>query len=173
MRWRPDQLMPRATAPDASASAKKVLRFPDARHIATREGETALELVNQAAEVIMSIEAQAAEAEIRARNTIRDASEKLQLAENRIQSLQAEQRAAEQSMQEANARTQQVEAALKEAQSRTSALEAELYAMEQRVKIAEGRANGTQQTLARVEEAIRTKLLDLRTTTIRSRISAA
>jgi hypothetical protein len=40
--------------------------------------------------------------------------------------------------------------------------------MEQRVKIAERRANEAQQTLARVEEAIRTKLLDLRTTTIRA-----
>jgi chromosome segregation ATPase len=152
---------------------EKLLRFPHApRSAATTERETALDLVNQAARVIMSIEAQATEVEVRARNLVRDAGEKLQLAESRIQSLEAARRTAEQGIHEANARAQELEEALKEAQSRAAAGEAELYAMERRVKAAETRANETKETLISVEDAIRTKLLDLRRTAFNNRTAA-
>jgi hypothetical protein len=121
----------------------------------------------------MSIEAQAAEIEERARNLARDACEKLQLAESHIQSLETARCAAEQNMHEANVRAQEAEEAFKEAQSRAAAAEAELYAMEQRVKAAETRAEETQQTLTRVENAIRNKLLNLGRTEANKRAAAA
>jgi hypothetical protein len=45
--------------------------------------------------------------------------------------------------------------------------------MERRVKAAEARADQTQQTLIRVENAIRTKLLNLRRTEVNKRAAAA
>ncbi len=76
-------------------------------------------------------------------------------------------------MHEANVRAQEAEKAFKEAQSRAAAAEAELYAMERRVKAAETRADETHQTLIRVEDAIRTKLINLRRTEINKRAAAA
>ena len=153
---------------------EKVLRFPDAPRSAARsEGEAALDLVDQAAEMIMRIEADAAAVEVRARSLVQDAVEKLQLAESRIQSLEAGRRKAEQRIHEANARAQEAEEGLKEAQSHAAAMEAELCAMEMRVKGAEARADETKQVLVRVEEAIRTRLLDLRRTAFSNRTAAA
>jgi chromosome segregation ATPase len=123
-------------------------------------GDTALDLVNQAAAVLMSLEVQAAATH----NLARDAAEKLQVAERQIESLQTERRAAEQKMREMSARAEQAEEALKDAQSRTLAAEAEVYATEQRLRLAETRADEAQQALARVEDAIRSKLLDLHRT---------
>lgn len=171
--WLREHMRDRLANSDSIEPRERVLRFPSARAAATSEGETALDLVNQAAEVIMSIEAQAAAVEVRARNLVRDAGEKLQLAERHLQSLEAERRTAEQHMHEANARAQESEKDSKEAQSRAAAAEAELFAMERRVQAAETRAEETKQTLARVEDAIRTKLLDLRRTALTDRTAIA
>jgi chromosome segregation ATPase len=174
MAWLRDHMKSHVANSLSIEPTEKVLHFPNAfESAANAQRETALDLVNQAAEVVMSIETQAAEIEIRARNLARDACEKLQLAESHIQSLEAARRTAEQGMHEANVRAQEAEQAFKEAQSRAAAAEAELCAMERRVKAAETRADETQQTLNRVENAIRTKLLNLRRTEVNKRAAAA
>jgi hypothetical protein len=128
------------------------------------EGETVLDLVNEAAVMIMTIEARAVEIEMRAGDLIRETNQKLQFAEKQMQSLQTARQAAEQDMRDATTRAEQAEQACREAQSRAAIAEAELYAMERRVNAAEAQAEETKQALGRVEEAIRTKLLDLRHT---------
>jgi SMC interacting uncharacterized protein involved in chromosome segregation len=110
--------------------------------------------------------------EARARSLVQDAVEKLKLAESRIQSVDTARRTAEKCMREANARAEEAEKGIKEAQSLAAAAKAELYAMELRVKAAETRADETKHALIRVEDAIRTQLLDLRTTH-NKRIAAA
>lgn len=154
---------------------EKVLSFPNAVRSspAATEGETALDLVNQASEVIMSIEAQAADIEARARSLAREAGESLRIADGHIQSLEAALRAAEKDKHEANARAQETEDALKQALSRAQATEAENFALAQRVTAAEMRANKSQQTLTRVEDAIRTKLLKLPSTGVNRQTAAA
>jgi len=155
-------------------ATEKILHFPNAfGSAAIAQRETALDLVNQAAEVVMSIEAQAAEFEVRSQNLVRDACEKLQLAESRIQSLEAALRLAEQGLHEAKVRAEEAEQAFNEAESRSAATEAELCAMEQRVKAAEMRADETQHTLTRVENAIRTELLNLQRAEVGNRAAAA
>jgi hypothetical protein len=140
---------------------EKVLRFPNPSRTA-REEEIALDLVYEAAEVMRTIEVEAARVEARTRDLVQGAVEKLQLAESRIQSLDAARRTAEKCMREANERAQQAEKGIKEAQTLLAAAKAELYAMELRVKAAETRADETKETLIRVENAIRTQLLDKR-----------
>lgn len=160
--WLRDDMRSQVANSPAIEPAEKVLHFPSTLgSAATTERETALDLVNQAAEVIMSIEAQAAEIEVRAKNLAREACEKLRLGEARMQSLEAARRMAEQGMQEANARAQKAEQAFKETQLRAAAAETDLCAMERRLKAAETRADDLQQSLMRVEDAIRTKLLNL------------
>jgi chromosome segregation ATPase len=174
MAWLQDHMRSHVANSLSLEPTEKILHFPDAfASAANAQRETALDLVNQAAEVVMSIEAQAAEIEACARNLARDACEKLQLAESHINSLEAARRMAEQGMNDANMRAQEAEQALKEALSRVAAAEAELYAIEQRVKAAETRADETQQTLTRVENVIRTKLLNLRRAEVNKRATAA
>jgi SMC interacting uncharacterized protein involved in chromosome segregation len=151
---------------------EKVLRFPNASPPSAREEQAALDLVSQAAQVIRTIEVEAATVEARARSLVQDAVEKLKLAESRIQSVDTARRTAEKCMREANARAEEAEKGIKEAQSLAAAAKAELYAMELRVKAAETRADETKHALIRVEDAIRTQLLDLRTTH-NKRIAAA
>jgi chromosome segregation ATPase len=174
MAWLRDHMKSHVASSLSIEPTEKILHFPNAFGSAENaQRETALDLVNQAAEVIMSIETQAAEIEVRARNLARDACGKLQLAESHIQSLEAARRTAEQGMHEANVRAHEAEQAFEQAQSRAAAAEAELCAMERRVKAAETRADETQQTLIRVENAIRTKLLNLRRTEVNKRAAVA
>ena len=102
--------------PNGPSGPRKYLYFPNALGSAeTTERETALDLVNQVAEVIMSIEAQAADIEARAQTLARGACEKLEFAGSRIRDLEAARRTAEQGMQEANLRAEEAEQAFKEA----------------------------------------------------------
>ena len=66
-------------------------------------GVAAIDLVNQAAQVIQSIEDQAAETKMRAHDLARRAAEQLNFAERRIRALESAQSAAEASLNEANA----------------------------------------------------------------------
>jgi predicted nucleic acid-binding Zn-ribbon protein len=175
MAWLRDHMRNQIANTQSAEPREKVLRFPNADRspAATAEGEGALNLVTQAAEVIMSLEAQAADAEARARNLARDAGERLRLAHSRIQSLEAALRMAEQRVHEANVRAQGAEDALKETQSRAAVTEAENYALAQRVKAAEMHADQYQQALDRVEDEIRTKLLNPPRSGVDKRTAAA
>ena len=127
-----------------------------ARPSISDSGETALNLVYQAAEVFRSIEDQAEETEARAQALCKSALERLKLAEMRTE---AAERARRELITEAECKLQDASRALAQAQSRIEAAEDRLTAVEFRAQAAEAEAREAKQALALVEEAIRQRLL--------------
>ena len=117
---------------------EKVLAFPRRTEPVKNDGQSAIDLVYQAAEVVGNLHQNARETEIRAQTLCRTAHEKLRLAERRAES---------------------AENALNLAESRIASTEAKLSAAELNVKNAETRARELEQALTLIEEAIRTRLL--------------
>lgn len=123
----------------ASEEGENVLAFPRGRTEQVRnDGQSAIELVYKAAEVVGDMQDQARQTEVRAQTLCRNAIEKLRLAERRAQA---------------------AENALNLAESRIASAEARLSAAELRAKKAETRAHELDQALTLIEEAIRTRLL--------------
>ena len=121
-----------------SEQDEKVLAFPTGRIEPVRnDGQSAIDLVYQAAEVVGNLHHHAREIEIRAQTLCRTAHEKLRLAERR---------------------TESAENALNLAESRIASAEAKLSAAELRAKNAETRTRELDQALTLIEEAIRTRL---------------
>ena len=102
------------------------------------DGQSAIYLVYQAAEVVGNLQDHARQTEIRAQTLCRSALEKLRVAERR---------------------TEAAERALNIADSRVASAEARLSAAELRAKKAETWARELDQALTLIEEAIRTRLL--------------
>jgi hypothetical protein len=122
-----------------SEEGEKVLAFPRGRTEPVRnDGQSAIDLVYQAAEVVGNIQNHARQTEIRAQTLCRNALEKLRFAETR---------------------TEAAENALNLADSRIASAEVRLSAAELRAKNAETRARELDQALSLIEEAIRTRLL--------------
>ena len=121
-----------------SDQSKKVLAFPRRNEAVKNDGQSAIDLVYQAAEVVGNLHHNARETEIRAQTLCRTAHEKLRLAERRAES---------------------AENALNLAESRIASAEAKLSAAELNAKKAETRARELEQALTLIEEAIRTILL--------------
>lgn len=148
---------------NATDPTGKVVQFLNAHpYSTTHEGGAALDLVYQAAEMIRGIEDRAAALEVRAQGLVKDAAERMQVAERRILHVEAERQAAEAHMSDASVRLQEVEQALERAQSRIAAAEDLLSTAEMRAQSAETRASKAEQTLVRIEDAIRTQLLGQR-----------
>ena len=103
------------------------------------DGQSAIDLVYQAAEVVGNIQNHARQTEIRAETLCRNALEKLRFAETRMQA---------------------AENALNLAKSRIASAEARLSAAELRAKNSETRARELDQALSLIEETIRTRLLE-------------
>jgi hypothetical protein len=124
--------------------------------LAPGEGATALDLVNQAADVFRSMEKHARETEARARSLCTSALERLRLAEMRAE-------AAEQAHREfiviAEYKLRHACRALEQAQSCIEAQKDKLTAVEVRAEIAEAEARQAKEALALVEKAIRKRLL--------------
>ena len=118
-----------------SIDAKNVLEFPRGPR---NDGQSALDLVYQAAKVVSELEDHAREMETRAQGLCRDALEKLRLAKRRAES---------------------AESGLYLTESRISSVEAKLSAADLRAKKAETRARELDQALTLIEDAIRTRLL--------------
>jgi len=142
----------------------RVLSFPVAsaatsRNGETRDGETALELVYQAAEMVRGIENRATEFESRARGLAEQANEKLKLAERHIHDLEVKQQAAETCIQQAHLKLQEAGEALKRERARVQAAENRLPQLEMRARSAEARAQECERALSRIEDAIRTQIL--------------
>ena len=135
-------------------SGDNVLSF--ARQSIPDSGETALNLVYQAAEVFRGIQDKAQETETRAQALCKSAMERLKLAEMRTE---AAERARRELIVEAECKLQDASRALTQAQSRIEAAEDRLTAMEFRAQAAEAEAREAKQALALVEEAIRRRLL--------------
>ena len=102
------------------------------------DGQSAIDLVYQAAEVVGNLQDHARQTEIRAQTLCKGAIEKLRLAERR---------------------TEAAEKALNIAESRIASAEARLSAAELRAKKAETWARELDQSLTLIEDAIRSKLL--------------
>ena len=124
---------------EGSEQEENVVAFPQGRIERTRnEGQSALDLVYQAAEVVGSLQDHARQIEARAQGLCRDGLEKLRLAERR---------------------TEAAENALNIAESRVVSAEARLTAAELRASKAENRARTLDQALTQIEQAIKTRLL--------------
>ena len=119
-------------------------------------GETALDLVDQAADVFRSMEEHARTAEARAQSLCTSALERLRLAEIRAETAERAQRdfvvTAEHKLKEACR-------ALEQAQSCIESQKDKLAAAELRAEVAEAEARQAREALARVEDAIRKRLL--------------
>ena len=119
--------------------SSNVLNFPQGRtDRRTNDGQSALDLVFQAAELVGNMQEEARQKETRAQSLCLEAIEKLRFAERRVEA---------------------AESALSLAESRLSSAEARLAAAELRAKNAETRARELDQALSRVEDAIRSRLL--------------
>ena len=121
----------------------------------THEGTTAIDLIDAAVVMVRNLEARAFESEMRSGGILRWANEQLRGAERQIELLNAARHAAERDVRETTARAERAE-------QRAAVAEAELCAMLGRMNAAEAQAEEAKQALTRVEEAIRTKLLNLR-----------
>jgi hypothetical protein len=118
---------------------ENVLAFPRRPIEPVRnDGQSAIDLVYQAAEVVGNLQDHARQTETRAQTLCRGALEKLRFAERR---------------------TEAAEKALIIAESRIASAEARLSAAELRAKKAETWARELDQALTLVEEVIRSKLL--------------
>jgi hypothetical protein len=118
---------------------ENVLAFPRGRIQPTSNvGQSALDLVYQAAAVVAGIQDHARQIEARAQSLCRDAVEKLRLAEKR---------------------TEAAENALNISESRVASAEARLTAAELRASEAVNRVRELDQALTHIEQAIKTRLL--------------
>ena len=133
---------------------ENVLRF--AQSAAADHGATALDLVNQAAEIFNGMEKHARETDARARALCASLTEKLQLAEKQRD---ASERARREVVNEFNCKLQDIARALEQAQSRILHAEEKAVAAEFRAQAFEARLQKANRDLAAVEEAIRTRLL--------------
>jgi chromosome segregation ATPase len=145
-----------ASTPDL---ANEVVNFCRAISPKNTQGVTAIDLVDQAARMIQSIEDEAAETKARAHDIARRAVVALETANGRIRSLESAQSTAEDSLNEANARVEKAEQTAKAFAAQVAAIEDRLATAENRARNAETRAIDAEKILIQVEDAIRSLLL--------------
>jgi chemotaxis regulatin CheY-phosphate phosphatase CheZ len=138
----------------SSAEPENVLRFP--RSDDADYGETALDLVNQAAELFDSMENHARETEAHAQSLCKSLAEKLLLSEKQKD---AAERDRLETITELNRRLHDAIRALKHAEKRIESAEDYATAAEFRAQAAENQLFKANRELAAVEEAIRKRLL--------------
>ena len=117
---------------------------------------TALNLVQQAAELFEGIENQARETEARAQSLCKSAAQRLRLAEKQRD---AAERARHDVVNEFNGKLEDVTQALHRAQQRVVAAEDHALAAEFRAQAAEAQLYKANQELAAIEDMIRKRLL--------------
>jgi Mg2+ and Co2+ transporter CorA len=128
-------------------------------------GAAALDLVYQAAEVINGIEDRASETE-------KTLFQKLELAQKRIEELEKDLQSARQCLAEMRVKLKESEEASSIDQSRLEAAEKKMCDLEMRARTAEAQAKNNSHTLARIEEAIRTQILEKRLPTNKLTLTA-
>lgn len=149
-------------------SADNILNFQRPPYSAKNPGAAALDLVYQAVELIGDVDNYAAEREARAEKLAQQAIENLKIADDRVRSAESGRRAAEAEIKEFSDRVekefsiklQEVEEAMEQTASRIAATEAQLSTAEQRARTADMRADEAENTLKRIEEAIRIQILE-------------
>ena len=136
------------------AEDEKIVSF--ARQPAKHSSPTALNLVQQAAELFEGMENQARETEARAQSLCKSAAQRLRLAEKQRD---AAERARHDVVHELSAKLEDVTEALARAQKRVVAAEDHALAAEFRAQAAEAQLYKANQELAAIEEMIRKRLL--------------
>ena len=152
-------------APD---SAENVLSFRHPPNSAVNPGVAALDVVYQAAELIRDVDNYAAERQTRAETLAKQAIEKLKDAHDCVRTAESRALAAEAKIKEFSdrvemefsVRVREIEEGMERAASRMAATEAQLSAAEQRARNAEMRADEAEKALKRIEETIRTRILE-------------
>jgi hypothetical protein len=141
---------------------KNILNFRRDTPVALRyDTSAALDLVSEAAGVILGISDRAADSEARAKALAESALERLQLAEARIYSAEAARDLAEESLSKLSAKLEEAVRELTRKQSRIATAETQLAKAEQHLSAAEMRAVHAEEAVHEIEEAIRTQLVGL------------
>jgi exonuclease VII large subunit len=151
-------------------SSDNVFDFPLPSNATKNPGAAALDLVYQAAELIEQVDNYAAEKHARAEMLAKQAIEKLNIAHERVRSADSARLAAESSVKEFSeqverrlaVKIQEIERVMEQTASRMAANEAQLTAAEQRAKAAETRAAEAEDALRRIEQTLRTQILEKR-----------
>jgi hypothetical protein len=138
----------------SAVESENILSFPPSG--AKDYGTTALNLVQQAAEIFSGMENHARETEARAQSLCKSLAEKLQLAEMQRD---ASERARREIVNELNCKVQDVTRALQRAEARITEAEEHAIAAEFRAQAAENQLYKANRELAAVEDAIRRRLL--------------
>lgn len=134
--------------------SEKIVSFPPSP---SRDyGTTALNLVQQAADIFGDMENQARETEARAQSMYKNLTDKLQQAEMQRDSSE---RARREIVNELNYKIRDVTRALQQAEARITEAEERTVAAEFRAQAAENQLYKANRELAAVEDAIRKRLL--------------
>jgi hypothetical protein len=134
--------------------SENIVSFPPS--VPKEYGTTALNLVQQAAEIFSGMENHARETEARAQALCKSFADKLQVAEKQRDSSE---RARREIVNELNQKIQEVTRALQHAQTRITQAEERAIASEFRAQAAENQLHKANRELAAVEDAIRKRLL--------------
>ena len=100
--------------------------------------------------------------EDRANETERTLRQKLEFAEKRVEALEADLHSSERRLAEMQAKLKESEGISRTDRSRLEVAEKRICELEMRARTAEAQAKNNSHTLARIEEAIRTQILEKR-----------
>src|ERR1035441_6644816 len=159
--WLREYMRDRIANYSAVGSAENILSLRRPQNSETSPGAAVLNLIYQAADLIRDVDDYAAERHARA-ILAKQAIEKVEIAEARVRSAESGRLAAEAETKEFSDRLQEVEKVLEQTTSRVAATEAQLSAAEQRARTDEMQADEADDALKRIEEAIRTQILEKR-----------
>jgi hypothetical protein len=144
----------KSSAVEPPIESEKIVSFPPST---SRDyGTTALNLVQQAADIFGDMENQSRETEARAQSMYKNLTDKLQQAEMQRDSSE---RARREIVNELNYKIRDVTRALQQAEARITEAEEHTVAAEFRAQAAENQLYKANRELAAVEDAIRKRLL--------------
>lgn len=149
---------------------ENVLSFRRARYPSKSPGAAVLDLVNQAAHLFDEVDRSAAERQACAETLVKQAIEKLKIADVRVQAAESEVRAVKAEVKdfkntlekELSIKIQALEKLIEQANSCIAVTEADRSIYEQRALNAEKRADEAEKVLRCIEGEIRTQILNKR-----------
>ena len=151
-----------------AVSPEGVLTFNDSQSSPINPRKKTLNLVHNAGEHLSEAAEHATSTNFRAESLVKDAIEKLKLAQDRVESAEverqktlAEVKAFSDRLEEAlSNRLQEIDAVLEQANSRLATAERQLAAAEERVKTTELRAIEAENALRRMEAEFRMRIIE-------------
>jgi hypothetical protein len=168
--WLQNQMQNHRAAQITVEPPEKILSLRRGPYPSKNPGAAVLDLVNQAAHLIEDVNNSAAERQACAEALVKQAIEKLMIADARVQAAESEVRALNVEVKnfrdtmekEMIIKMQAVERLIEQANSSIAATEAERSILEQRALNAEKRADEAENALRHIEGAIRTQILEKR-----------